>query len=107
MKYKINIAEEFTKTPGGRYKEQSESSGEEFRDNILIPVYEKLKQEDVLIVNLDGTYGYPNNWLDEVFGGLAIRYNIKELKRKVVFRSREDGKLVDEIYEYINEKIEE
>lgn len=31
----INVAKEFTETPGARYKTQGAFSGEEFRDNIL------------------------------------------------------------------------
>ena len=39
----INIAQDFSNTPGGRYKVNGPYSGEEFRDNILIPNYHKAK----------------------------------------------------------------
>lgn len=35
----INIANEYTKTPGGRFKSEGEFSGEDFRDAILLPKY--------------------------------------------------------------------
>lgn len=35
----IKVAEEFTDTPGGRYKANSKYSGEQFREELLFPNY--------------------------------------------------------------------
>ena len=68
----INIAKEFTRVPGPRYRDQGEGSGEEFREDHLKPAFERaLKARDQLIVQLDGVrYGYPTSFLEEAFGGL-------------------------------------
>ena len=47
----INIANEYTKTPGGRFKSEGDFSGEDFRDSILIPKYlEAVKQNQLLCI---------------------------------------------------------
>lgn len=54
----INIANEYTKTLGGRFKSEGEFSGEDFRDGILLPKYlEAVKHNQILCINLDGGYG--------------------------------------------------
>ena len=40
----INIANDFSVFPGGRYRSDGEFSGEEFRDNILITALQKYQQ---------------------------------------------------------------
>ena len=60
---KINIAQDFSNTPGGRYKVNGPYSGEEFRDNILIPNYHKAKNnKEKLEINFDVCFGYPSSF---------------------------------------------
>ena len=61
------------KHPGPRYREQGAYSGEEFRDDVLIPrVREAAARGQALRVELEDTeFGYPCGWLEEVFGGLV------------------------------------
>jgi hypothetical protein len=63
----INLKEDFTEFPGGRYREDGTFSGEEFRNDILIPA---LNANDRVVVVLDGTAGYPSSFLEEAFGGM-------------------------------------
>lgn len=66
----INIANEYTKTPGGRFKSEGEFSGEDFRDGILLPKYlEAVKHNQILCIDLDGGYG--SSFLEEAFGGVS------------------------------------
>ena len=75
----INVAKEFTETPGARYKTQGAFSGEEFRDDILYPKFiESISNNEKLVVNLDGGYGYGSSFLEEAFGGLVRK--LKEEK---------------------------
>lgn len=68
----INIATEYSKTPGGRFKKEGPCSGEDFREVILLPQFEHcLELGEVLTVDLDGGYGYAISFLEEAFGGLA------------------------------------
>ena len=51
----ILYVKDFSTTPGARYRHLGKASGEEFRDDVLVPEFEKNKN---LIVNLDGVRGY-------------------------------------------------
>lgn len=66
---RVNIAEQYTKTPGGRYVSLGPFSGEEFRKKFLM---EPLRQGKRLRVELDGVRGYGSSFLEEAFGG-AVR----------------------------------
>jgi len=66
----ISIADDFTKYPGGRYKKHGKGSGEEFREDFLVP---NLEKDEQIIVVLDGTAGYSSSFLEEAFGGLVRR----------------------------------
>lgn len=69
---KIKIATEYTQTPGGRFKDEGEFSGEDFRDTLLAPKFQDaISHGEKLVVDLDGGYGYATSFLDEAFGGLA------------------------------------
>ena len=81
----ISIANDFTKYPGGRYRKHGKGSGEEFREEYLVPNIEK--QEQITIV-LDGTAGYSSSFLEEAFGGLVRRgYGRELLHRLLVFKA--------------------
>lgn len=72
----ISLIDDFTAAPGARYKWQGEYSGEEFRDDILLP---PLKEGETVEVNLDGAYGLPSSFIDEAFGPLAAYINSGKL----------------------------
>lgn len=68
----IQIAKEFSRHPGGRYRKDGPFSGEEFRDEFLMPALANAFAENCkLIVNLDGVAGYASSFLEEAFGGLV------------------------------------
>lgn len=64
----INVAQDFSRYPSGRFRTDSRYSGEEFRDDYILPA---LEQGGKVIVDLDGTLGYGSSFLDEAFGGLV------------------------------------
>ena len=73
----VNIAEDYSKVPGGRYIEDGPFSGQDFRENILLPKFQEAKRQNVILqVNLDGGYGYGSSFLDEAFGGLARELHV-------------------------------
>lgn len=99
---KINIAQEFSETPGGRYRNDGEYSGEEFRESMLKEKFlEAWKNHDKLLIELDGGYGYPTSFLEEAFGGLARLYSPEEVGDTLEFVSDDEPSLKDEINEYI------
>lgn len=97
----INIASQFTTTPGARYITDGNFSGQEFRDNYLVPLFLKGKEIDKIIIILDGVEGYATSFLEEAFGGLARLYGKDTCNKKLEFVSQEDKLLIDEINEYI------
>ena len=64
----INVAEQFSRFPGGRYRTDGKFSGERFRDEFLVPA---LKIYGTVVVDMDGTLGYGSSFLEEAFGGLV------------------------------------
>lgn len=64
----INIASEFSRFPGGRYRTDGPHSGEEFRERFLTPA---LNRGEVVTVWLDDVAGLPASFLEEAFGGLV------------------------------------
>lgn len=98
----INICKEFSETPGARYKSEGDFSGEEFRETMLRPKYEKAREDgEELTIELDGGYGYPTSFLEEAFGGLARIYEPSEVIETLRFISEDEPSLVDEIKGYI------
>lgn len=68
---KINIAQQFSKTPFGRYATDSPFSAEKFRDEILIPAF-KDHPNEVIVVDFTGvSLGLGSSFLEEAFGGLV------------------------------------
>lgn len=96
----IKIADEFSKTPGARYRSDGKYSGEEFREKFLEPFFEE-DQENLITIDLDGTYGYATSFLEETFGGLARKYGSEVCLKKINFISNEEPSLIDEILGYI------
>lgn len=98
----INVAEDFAPTPGARYRTQGEFSGEEFRDEMLIPkVEEALEKKEKISIDLDGTYGYPPSFLEEAFGGLARFFPNEDLVSLFVFKCYDEPRLSQRIIDYI------
>ncbi|MGP1454898.1 MAG: STAS-like domain-containing protein [Treponema sp.] len=71
------------KYQGPRFIALGPDSGEEFRENYLIPWLKNNKDAAELIVNFEGTVVYTPSFLEESFGG-AIRKSYEEV-RKIKF----------------------
>ena len=101
----INTANDYTKSPGGRYISEGEYSGEDFRENILLPAFEKCQKNDEnLTINLDGGYGYGSSFLREAFGGLARKTKNLDIL-KISFVSDEEPQLIDDILGYMRDEL--
>lgn len=101
---KINIAEDFSATPGGRLIKEGKNSGEEFRNDILIPKYKKAKESnEILEINFDGTFGYSPSFLDEAFGGLVRIQKEKGIFSKIKIISNDNVGIERKIRKYMEE----
>ncbi len=105
MNIEINIAQDFSETPGARYKTDGDFSGQEFFEIILEPKFIEVQNtENTLLINLDNTDGYATSFLDEAFGGLARKYGRENILKKIDFISNEEPYLIKEIKTYMDEK---
>lgn len=109
-KLTLNIAKEFSTTPGSRKIKESVFSGEKLRSEILFPLVKKAMTENSKIeINLDGTAGFGTSFLEEAFGGL-IRENkldYNDLSKRLSFISTEEEYLVDDILKYMQDASNE
>ena len=96
----IHIAEDFSRAPAGRCRNDGPRSGEAFRQEHLAPA---LREADKVVVHLDGVEGYGSAFLEEAFGGLVRveGFSSEELRRSLIFDTGDDA-LKYEIGEYIN-----
>ena len=105
----LSIAKDYSRTPGTRYRKEGKFSGEEFRDKILFQKMEEaIKQDKILVVNLDGVAGYATSFLDESFGGLiynkGMDYN--EVISHLEIEAEEFERYKEKVYEYLKEAKE-
>lgn len=96
----IDVAEQFSKNPYGRYPEDGNYNGQRFRDEFLVPA---LKSNEEVKVDLSGTNRYGSSFLEEAFGGL-VRENIitkDELLSRLTIVHKNLPSLVESCYQYI------
>lgn len=94
----INVSEDFSRYPAGRYNDDGPHSGQRFRDDYLKPI---LINNEKAVVKLDGVRGYGSSFLEEAFGGLVRDGFNAELVLATFTLQSDDDSLVDEIKEYI------
>ena len=98
----INIRDDYTDTPGGRYKTEGEFSGEDFRDTILITKYkEAVETKQKLFIDFDGCFGFGTSFLEEAFGGLVREYDQKNVWKRLVISSTVHILVILSLYIYI------
>lgn len=104
----LNIATEFSKTPGVRDNEEGSFSGEDLLNNLLLPRFISAIESGVkLEINLNGTSGYATSFLEASFGGLTRVYlDPKFILKNILFVPHSDPFLIDDIKHYINEALE-
>jgi len=106
----FKVSKEFTPTPGPRFIDEGEFSGELLRKNYLLPLIgEAIKNGVKLKVDLDGTHGYLTSFLEEAFGGLIRedRISFHDLKKYLEIISTEEPYLKEDIDEYLQEAHDE
>ncbi|MCY4003441.1 MAG: STAS-like domain-containing protein [Rhodospirillales bacterium] len=97
----ISIAEDFSRTPAGRYRTDGPKSGEDFRERLLVPALRDHKQ---VRVQLDGVEGYGSSFLEEAFGGLVriSGFDAQHLNGALEIQTSDAG-WKEEVWEYIRE----
>ena len=94
----INVSQDYTRFPAGRYVSDGRFSGERFRNDFLIPA---LKAAGKVEVQFDGTLGPGSSFLEEAFGGLLREgFNSGDLAERLVVSSSDES-LVAEVRQYL------
>jgi len=106
----FKVVTEFSETPGPRFRDEGDFSGEELREDHLLPlVRDTIENDQTLLVDLDGTHGYLTSFLEEAFGGLIrvdkIQFEI--LSKVLSFKSDEEKYLIDDIDGYMQDAQDE
>lgn len=95
---KIEIAKDFSSTPGPRYRQNGRFSGEEFLDTILKDKFLEAERENKkLVVNVDGLAGYPSSFIDGSFGELIRNFGRKRVEKTLKIEAQIDDFAIKEI----------
>jgi hypothetical protein len=102
---KIRVADNFSITPGGRFKVDGPYSGEEFRETWLEPLF-KNDPPAKIIIDFDGGEGYSTAFLEETFGGLVRKFGKEKVKFSMFeFISDDEPLMLEEIKGYIERAL--
>jgi hypothetical protein len=97
-----SIAQDFTRTPGPRFRSEGKFSGEEFRQEFLEKWFAEARQQGAkLFIDLDGGYGYAPSFIEEAFGGLARIHGSDAVLKTLLLKSDEEPYLAERAREYI------
>ena len=97
-----SIAQDFTRTPGPRFRSEGKFSGEEFRQEFLEKWFAEARQQGAkLFIDLDGGYGYAQSFIEEAFGGLARIHGSDAVLGTLLLKSDEEPYLAERAREYI------
>lgn len=100
----LNVAREFSPVPGPRLESEGPHSAVEFREKHLKPRFlEARERGDLLVVDLDGGFGYATSFLEEAFGGLARQFSADEVQQTIQIKSDDEPYLVADVDRYIRE----
>lgn len=76
----IDLGIDFARDLGPRYYILGPHSGEEFRDDVLIPAF---RDNDKVTVALDSVDGFSPSFLEETFGGMVREFGLAATLRKL------------------------
>ena len=100
----INIAKDFTQTPGYRTYEDGPFSGQEFYDKILKRKFiDAHTHGDKLKIILDGTNGYTSSFLNEAFILLGKEFGANTVWNNLIIISNEVPKYIHKVKESVYE----
>lgn len=95
----------YSTSPGPRYCDQGDDSGEDFYHQILnARFYEAYTNDAILVVDLDGPDGYASSFLDEAFGNLVYDFGKDVVKKHLIIKSEEEPEWISML---VNDTFEE
>lgn len=95
----------YSTSPGPRYCDQGDDSGEDFYHQILnAKFHEAYASDAILVVDLDGPDGYASSFLDEAFGNLVYDFGKDVVKKHLEIKSDEEPEWISML---VNDTFEE
>lgn len=106
---RIQVAKQFSPTPGARYRDDGDWSGQQFREELLEPAYREVARTGGrVIVNLDDCEGFATSFLEEAFGGLVRKVgSAREVQGVVSAECADEPALVEDVEYYIAHALDE
>ena len=93
----ISIANDFSRYPAGRYRDDGSDSGERFRDDLLVPALNDESNAGVKVI-FDGVAGFGSSFLEEAFGGLVRKCSMTP---EFLFQHLEISTKEDDLKDYV------
>jgi len=84
---------DFAEIPGARYRTDGDNSAQEFFEDVLEVIADEvlLKNTETLLIDLDGTTGYPSSFVSELAERMWEKYSkAKKVKKRIVIKSDDD-----------------
>lgn len=101
---KIIVATDFSDHPGARYKTDGACSGEQFLDDWLRPKFDlAVKNDYLLLIDLDKVFGYPSSFVSGSFGKLSEEKGSDLLLKYIRFKSDESPVRLEKIIKEIKD----
>ena len=102
IKDKIIVWQDFSESPGARYRDDGPFSGQQFLEDLLDPKFQKaIEGSYILEIDLDGVWGYPSSFVSGSFGKLSLKYSSEIVLKHIYFKSDESSlrkeKIINEI----------
>lgn len=97
--FMIKVSQSFTKMPCVRNRDDGDFSGQEFREDVLVPA---LRDNQKVIVDLNGVLALGSSFLEEAFAGLVRvhGFTAAELHKRLEVRFALQS-YIDDIWERI------
>ena len=103
IKDTIVIAKEFKDNPGARERADGPNSGQEFLEDILLPRFiQAVENNYILLIDLDGVWGYPSSFISGSFGKLSMERGAELLLKHLKFKSDMNPMRIDKVIAEIN-----
>lgn len=99
---RVDIAQDFSPVPAGRFYTDGPNSGQRFRNEVLIPSLGRFRVVEIVF---DGVEGVGSSFLEEAFGGLVREQGMAadDVLSRLHIVSNADPSLLDEISEYVRD----
>jgi hypothetical protein len=114
IKYKINIAKDFSAYPAGRFRSEGDASGEAFLlDHLLGKLIVSIIENCLLEIDLNDMNGYPSSFISGSFGKITFELGkvmgqkkASELvKKHIVLKCEDSSSRAKAIEDEINNPI--